>query len=110
MKLFNKFLHNKSGNNISLFILSDDAINFISKYAISELSITQPIDEDTLLDILELACDYELLMVDANGNDNKQEYPGKEKYEHGDRFVSEISGKWSKSYPNLIDLNNRLLG
>ncbi len=107
-KIFRK--KTKTIDNLSSkFILSDDALLFITKYGMPALNITYPINDDTFYDIFNLACDYELMMMDENGNDYTHDYPEKSRYEHGDRFVTEISGQWSKDLvPDLIDLNARL--
>ena len=49
-------------------------------------------------------------MVDENGNDKNYDYPNKERNEMADRFVSEVSGKWSSGLwtPDFDDINKRL--
>lgn len=100
----------KKTKPLKIFKLSDDAVEFIKKYLIRQCHISTKIDGDTLDDFLSIAFDWESLMVDENGNDKTFDYPDKERNEMADRFVSEVSGKWSSGLwsPDFDDLNNRL--
>lgn len=91
----------------SEFILSDEAIYFIKNYAMKELNVILPIDEDKFYEILEFADECELHMIDEDGNDRQDNYPEKERDIFGDKFVTEVSGK--NCEPDLDDLNRRLL-
>ena len=98
---------------IKKFILSENAINFLKKYACPYLNITSPIDEDVLDEITGLALDWELDMIDPlskNGGDKTYEYPEKERNELADKFIGEITGQWDddKLVPDFDDLNKRL--
>lgn len=88
------------------FILSDDAVYFIKNFAVKELNVTLPIDEDKFYSILEFADECELHMIDDDGNDRQDNYPEKERDIFGDKFVTEVSGKDCE--PDLDDLNKRL--
>lgn len=103
----------KKANKIKKFCLSDDAITFIQKYVINELSINNPINEEMLDEIISLATDWELDMIDQNskyGSDKQYDYPEKERNELADKFVGEVTGKWddNKLIPDFDDLNKRL--
>lgn len=91
------------------FILSDDAVRFIKSYAMTELNIVLPIDEDKFDDIFDFAEMCELNMMDDEGNDRQEDYPEKERDILGDKFVGEVSGNYGKdNEPDLVDLNSRL--
>ncbi len=100
----------KKSKEIKTFKLSVEAVNFIKTYLLPELNITSKIDEGILDDFLYIASVWESLMVDENGYDKNYEYPDKERNEMADRFVTEISGKWSSGLwvPDFEDLNQRL--
>ncbi len=100
----------KKSKEIKIFKLSEEAVNFIKLYLIPELNIKSKIDSDILDNLLYIASVWESLMVDENGYDKNYEYPDKERNEMADRFVSEISGKWSSGLwiPDFDDLNKRL--
>ena len=106
-------IFNKKDTEIKKFCLSEDAIKFIQKYVVNELSINKPIDEEKLDEIISLATDWELDMIDPNskyGSDKQFDYPEKERNELADKFVGEITGKWDddKLIPDFNDLNKRL--
>ena len=91
------------------FILSDNAIYFIKNFALTELKIELPIDEDKFYLIYDFACDCELNMVDDDGYDIQENYPEKERDVRGDKFVTEVSGHYANDdEPDLDDLNKRL--
>ncbi len=97
------------GKECIKFILSEDAVCFIKDFAMKELKIELPIDEDKFDLIFDFACDCELHMVDENGDDRKDDYSEKERDVCGDKFVSEISGNYGQNKePDLDDLNKRL--
>ena len=98
---------------IKKFILSENAIIFIKKYAYPQLNTTTPIDENVLDRITELATQWELDMIDPlseDGCDKTYEYPERERNELADKFVGEITGQWDdeKLVPDFTDLNKRL--
>ena len=99
----------KKNKDLSVFKLSDEAIEFIRLYLLKELNISTKIDMDILDDFVFIAFDWESEMVDENGKD-KDDYPNKERNEMADRFVSEVSGKLSTGLwiPDFDDLNKRL--
>jgi hypothetical protein len=72
-------------------IFTADAILFIKKYAIPELSLTNPLDEDQFDEICTFADDCELDMIDENGEDKQYDYPEKERDILGDKFVTFMS-------------------
>lgn len=100
----------KKNKQLKFFKLSDEAIEFIKKYLLKECNVVTKIDGDILDVFLSVAFDWESLMVDENGNDKKYDYPGKERNEMADRFVSEVSGKWTSGLwtPDFEDVNKRL--
>lgn len=100
----------KKNKQLKFFKLSDEAIEFIKKYLLKECKVVTKIDGDTLDDFLSVAFDWESLMVDENGNDKNYDYPDKERNEMADRFVSEVSGKWTSGLwsPDFEDVNKRL--
>lgn len=51
--------------------LSEEAVDYIKKYAIKDLGITKPIDEDVFLEIFDMAESDELHMIDEEGYDRK---------------------------------------
>ena len=95
---------------MSVFKLSDEAIEFIRLYLLKKLNISTKIDMDILDDFVSIAFDWESEMVDENGKDKTYDYPNKERNEMADRFVSEVSGKLSTDLwiPDFDDLNKRL--
>ena len=100
----------KKTKQLEVFKISDESIEFIKKYLLKECNITNKITADDLDDFLGIAFDWESLMVDEQGNNKLYDYPDKERNEMADKFVSEISGKWSsgKWTPDFQDLNNKL--
>lgn len=100
----------KKNKKVQFFRVSDEAVEFIRKYLLQECNVTSKIDGDTLDDFLSVAFDWETEMVDENGYDKTYDYPDKDRNERADRFVSEISGKWSSGLwvPDFDDLNKRL--
>lgn len=100
----------KKLKSLKIFQLSDEAIEFIRKYLLQECNVSTKINGDLLDDFLNVAFDWESLMVDENGNDKINDYPNKERNEMADRFVSEVSGKWSSGLwtVDFDDLNKRL--
>ncbi len=101
---------NKKNKDVSIFKLSDEAIEFIRVYLLKELNVSTKIDMDMLDDFVSIAFDWESEMVDENGKDKTYDYPNKERNEMADRFVSEVSGKLSTDLwiPDFDDLNKRL--
>ena len=100
----------KKNKDMSVFKLSDEAIEFIRLYLLKKLNISTKIDMDILDDFVSIAFDWESEMVDENGKDKTYDYPNKERNEMADRFVSEVSGKLSTDLwiPDFDDLNKRL--
>lgn len=102
----------KKNNAYPKFTLSEDAIVFIRKYAIPALKIEGLITEAIADDIFEFATECELNMIDPlseDGADKTYDYPEKERDALGDKYVSEVSGRWSKDFLiDLDDLNKRL--
>ena len=100
----------KKNKEIKVFKLSDEAIEFIRKYLLRECNVTTKIDRDLLDKFVNVAFDWETMMVDENGFDKTYDYPGKERNEMADRFVSEVSGKLSSDFwiPDIDDLNEKL--
>lgn len=100
----------KKNKDMSVFKLSDEAIEFIRLYLLKEINISTKIDMDILDDFVSIAFDWESEMVDENGKNKTYDYPNKERNEMADRFVSEVSGKLSTDLwiPDFDDLNKRL--
>lgn len=74
---------------------------------ITELNITTKIDNDILIDMVNLATNYECLL--AEKETNKQLEFDKQKSLDSTDFVSEISGNWAlNKEPNFNDLNSKL--
>ena len=101
---------NKKSKQLKKFKLSIDAIEFIKKYLLSECNVTSKIDENIIEDFLSISFDWETLTVDEYGKDKNYDYPNKERNEMADRFVSEVSGKWTSGCWTIDfdDLNNKL--
>lgn len=97
-------------NNINIIKLSDESVVFIKEYLLPMFPNIQKVDDDSIDDFIGIAFDWESLMVDENGNDKIYDYDGKERNEMADRFVSEISGKWSSGLWTIDfeELNKRL--
>ena len=98
---------------IRKFVLSENAIMFIKKFAQPQLNITIPIDEVILDEITDLAVQWEMDMIDPlseDGADKTYDYPEKERNEMADKFVTEVTGQWDdeKLVPDFEDLNRRL--
>ena len=109
---FNKKDRNKQ-QKPEKFCLSENAIGFIKKFALNELNITSPIDEETLDRIIELAGEWELDMIDPlskDGCDKTYDYPERERNEMADKFIGEVTGQWDdeKLVPDFEDLNKKL--
>ncbi len=100
----------KKNKEIKVFKLSDEAIEFIRKYLLQECNVTTKIDRDLLDEFVNIAFDWETMMVDEKGLDKTYDYPDKERNEMADRFVSEVSGKLSSDFwvPDIDDLNEKL--
>lgn len=103
----------KTSKEIKKFKLSENAITFIKKFAMSELKLTAPIDAEILDEIVALAIQWELDMIDPlseDGCDKTYEYPERERNEMADKFVGEITGQWDDEslIPDFDDLNKRL--
>lgn len=100
----------KKTKSLKTFVLSNEAVDFIRKYLLEKCNITSKVDADTLNLFLSVAFDWESSMVDENGNDKTYDYPERERNEMADKFVSEVSGKWSSGLwiPDFEDLNKRL--
>lgn len=100
----------KKRKKITIFTLSDEAIEFIRLYLLNEYNINSKIDIDILNNFLYTASVWESDMVDENGYDKEFDYPEKERNEKADRFVTEISARLSSDnyLPDLEDLNKRL--
>ncbi len=99
---------------IKKFILSDNAVLFIKKYAFPQLQINAPLDEKMLDEIVDLAAEWEMDMIDPlsrEGWDKTYDYPERERNELADKFVGEITGQWDddKLIPDFDDLNKRLM-
>lgn len=103
----------KNSNSPELkFKVTDDSVSFIKSYVIPEMKLSAPIDETMLNRIIGLADDWEADMIDT-GSDNYSDktfsYPERDRNIAADRFVSEISGYWSKhGNVDFDDLNSRL--
>lgn len=96
---------NKKGNSESKrYSVSEEAVDFIRKYVLPIKHI-EYINEDIFDEIFDLAEEWELDMVDENGDD-KKDNPFEERDENGMNFVTEISGQDGE--PDLDDLNRRL--
>ena len=107
------FIKKTKQTKIKKFTLSDNAILFIKKYAFPQLQINAPLDENMLDEIIELATQWEMDMIDplsSDGCDKSYDYPEKERNELADKFVGEITGQWDddKLIPDFDDLNKRL--
>ncbi len=100
----------KMKKEIKIFQLSNEAVDFIKVYLLPELNVQSKIDGDLLEDFLRIAFDWESLMVDEKGYDKNYDYPDKERNEMADKFVTEVSGRWSSGLwiPDFEDLNKRL--
>ena len=100
----------KKNKALKVFKLEDESIEFIRRYLLREFNVTSKIDGDLLDEFLSLAFDWETMMVDENGNEKNDDYPEKERNEMADRFVSDVSGRWSSGLwiPDFEDLNKKL--
>lgn len=112
-RLFKKDKPNQAENKVyPTFTLSEDALLFVRKYAIPALKIEGLITEALADEIFQFATECELNMIDPlskNGGDKTYDYPEKERDVLGDKYVSEVSGRWSKDFLiDLDDLNKRL--
>ena len=98
--------------NFPTFTLSENALLFITKYAIPYLSLNEPITQDTADKIFDFAMDCELNMIDPlskDGCDKAYDYPEKERDNLGCQYIGEVSGYASKNRViDLDDLNKRL--
>lgn len=112
----NNMIFDKKKNkndSIKKFTLTENAILFIKKYAYPHLHTNMIVDEDVLDTIIDLATQWEMDMIDplsADGCDKMYEYPERERNELADKFVGEITGKWTdgKLIPDFEDINKRL--
>jgi hypothetical protein len=77
---------------------TDMEILFIKKYAIPDLGILCPIDEEKFDIIADYADKCELNMIDENGEDKQYDYPEKERDILGDKFVTFLSSYADKNY------------
>ena len=103
----------KKNNKIEKFTVSEKGVLFITKFVCPEMNITAPIDADTLDEIVDLAVQWEMDMIDPlskDGCDKTYDYPEKERNEMACNFVTEITGQWNdeKLIPDFDDLNKRL--
>lgn len=103
----------KKKKEIKKFYLSEEAIYFLKKFVVTQMNITSPIDAETLDNIVDLATQWELDMIDPlseNGSDKTYDYPEKERNKLADKFVGEVTGQWDdeKLVPDFDDLNTRL--
>lgn len=100
----------KKNKTPKIFQISDNAVEFIRKYLLPQCNTITKVDGDSLDLFLSIAFDWESSMVDENGQDKGYDYPEKERNEMADRFISEVSGKWSsgKWVPDFDDLNRKL--
>ena len=94
----------KTEQKSTLYVVSDEAIEFIRTHIIPIKHIDY-IDEDIFYDILDIAESWELDMIDDEGFD-KTDNPFMERDTMGMNFVTEISGQDNE--PDLDDLNRRL--
>ena len=94
------------------FVLSENALLFIKKYAIPALNINTAITKELEYKIFDFATECELNMIDPlskHGADRQYDYPEKERDCLGDKYVSEVSGRWANNFVvDLNDLNKRL--
>ena len=88
------------------YLLSDSALLFIKKYALHQLDLKLPLDENSLDVILEYAMDLELNAIDEDGNDLLENKIG-EKEKLADKFGTEMS-LHTDEIIDLVDLNQRL--
>jgi hypothetical protein len=72
-------------------IFTEREILFIKKYAIPDLGLTEPLNEEQFDKICMYAEECELDMIDENGEDRQGDYPEKERDILGDRFVTFMS-------------------
>lgn len=111
-RLFKKDRSEQIDKAYPKFTLSNEALLFIKNYAIPTLKIEGPITEALADDIFEFATECELNMIDPlskDGCDKTYDYLEKERDFLGDKYVSEVSGRWSKDFLiDLDDLNKRL--
>ena len=103
----------KKKKEIKKFYLSEEAIYFLKKFVVTQMNITSPIDAETLDNIVDLATQWELDMIDPlseNGSDKTYDHPEKERNKLADKFVGEVTGQWDdeKLVPDFDDLNTRL--
>lgn len=86
------------------FKLSEDTIEFIKKYVMEELSIKNDITEEDIEDIVDFCAGYECLLAEDGSN---KEF-NITKCLEASKVVADITGKWSNSKVDLVDLNARL--
>lgn len=96
--------NDKTEQKATPYPLSEEAVEFIRTY-ILPIKHIDFIDRDIFYDILDIAENWELDMIDENGVD-KNDNPFIERDTMGMNFVTEITGQDGE--PNLDDLNCRL--
>lgn len=101
MKVFNK---EKNGKQI--VCLSDKCVEFIKKYLITEMSITKPIDENTLSDIESVCFDYDDMLASKELDPNLN--IDEEKCKIACDLVGEIYSALEYNMVDYDDLNKRL--
>ncbi|MCQ2772990.1 MAG: hypothetical protein MJ238_06960 [Bacilli bacterium] len=88
------------------FCLSQRSVDFIKDYALIDLKISTPIDQEAFEQIFDYAIDCELNSVDENGDDKKG-YDMESRDGEADAFITELS-LHSDDYVDLLDLNSKL--
>ncbi len=87
--------------------LSSFAINFLKDCLLPNIAHNDTIDNGILTEAVQLATEWELNMLDAEGNEKDYDYPNKLRNENAEKFVSEVTGIWTKSEIDLTDLNEK---
>jgi hypothetical protein len=90
-------------------VFTDREILFIKKYAIPDLGLTYPLDEEQFDKICDYAEDCELNMIDEYGADKQYDYAEKERDILGDRFVTFMSSYADKNYFIDYDELNKMV-
>lgn len=103
----------RKSKTIKKFRLSDSAVEFIRKYIMPEMGLSSAIDSDILDEIVELATQWEINLIDPeseDGRDKTYDYPERARDVAADNFVTEITGQWDDDelIPDFDDLNQRL--
>lgn len=96
--------NNKAQKGELRYSVSEEAIDFIRRYVLPVKPVSY-IDGDIFDEIFDMAEEWELDMIDKDGND-KKDNPFMERDVMGMNFISEISGQDGE--PDLDDLNRRL--